>query len=203
MGAALLCAATPALADDAGGGATPPAGGGGGGAAGGGGADAGAGKKMTVGADLVGVLPLGDYSDGASFAVGPMGRFEFAVNDKLHVTARVGYLYHLGTPTGVSLYIIPIHGGVTYTLMPKLFGWAEVGLSHIATSFDAGGVSGSNSDDKLALAVGAGYEVMPKVKARAGFYMPGSQDASNGMGGTTTKTLFGIMFSAGYDFVSF
>ena len=192
MGAALLFAATPALAQDA----TPPPPAGAPAPAGGTMETA---KKMTVGADVVGVLPLGDYSNASSFAIGAEGRFEYNVMPKLNLTVHAGYLYHLGTADGFSLAIVPIYVGGTYELAPKIFGWAELGLSLIMTSVDVMGVSASNSDNKFGFAVGAGYEVAPKIKVRAGFFMPGSY--SNGMGGDTT--LYGLMGSVGYDFANF
>ena len=196
---AMLLAASPVLAQDA----TPPAGGdatpAAPAAAPAAAPEAGPAKKMVVGLDVLGVLPLSDYSDAASFALGAAGRFGYMVNPKLTVTARVGYLYHFGTPsimgTSESLYIIPVHVGAEYELAPKILGWAELGLDHIAVSLG----SASNSNDKFGFAVGAGYRMMPKLTLKAGFYMPGSQD--NGMGGSTT--LFGIIFSAGYDLASF
>ena len=191
---AMLLAASPVLAQDA----TPPAGGAAP-AAPAAAPEAGPAKKMVVGVDVLGVLPLGDYSNASSFALGAAGRFGYMVNPKLTVTARVGYLYHFGTPsfmgTSESLYIIPVHVGAEYELAPKILGWAELGLDHIAVSVG----SLSNSDDKFGFAVGAGYRVMPKLTLKAGFYMPGS--SSNSMGGSTT--FYGILFSAGYDIAAF
>src|SRR5689334_7919716 len=72
-------------------------------------------KKMTVGADVAFVLPLGDYADGASAAFGVLGRFEFAVNAQLAITGRIGFIYNLlkDVPDGVSasLNFIPIMAG--------------------------------------------------------------------------------------------
>jgi hypothetical protein len=155
-------------------------------------------KKMTLGADVVGVIPLGDYGKAASFAIGAEGRVEYYVTPKLNVTGHVGYLYHFGTLTNTSLSIIPIYVGATYEVMPKLFGWAELGISIISQSVDIMGVSASTNDNKFGFALGAGYEVAPKIKARAGFYVPGSQD----MGGGST-TFYGVLLSVGYDFTQF
>ncbi|HEY1555932.1 MAG TPA: outer membrane beta-barrel protein [Kofleriaceae bacterium] len=188
----MLLAATPVFAQDA----TPPAAPPPAAAAPAGGQVAG---QKIVGVDVVGVLPLGDYSDASSFAIGAMARGEYVVNDKLTATLRIGYLYHLGTPDGESLYIIPIHVGATYTLAPKIFAWAELGLDIIGVSVDIGGVSGSTSDNKFGFAVGAGYEVAPKIKVRVGFYMPGSEDNADG----SSTTLYGIIGSVGYDFAAF
>ncbi len=164
-------------------------------------------KKMTVGADLAFVLPLSDYGDVASAAIGVLGRFEFAVNPQLSVTARVGYLYNLvkNVPSGASasLGMIPLLLGGTYNIGTSgLFAYAEVGVTNIRVSASAGGMDFSDSKTKLSFGAGAGYQ-MKKIKARAGFFMPGSQDNSDGMGGTKTTTLFGILASVGYDFASF
>jgi opacity protein-like surface antigen len=193
----------------------PPAGGGGGdaagGAAAGGAADptampppgvepttGGKGSK-TIGADVIGVLPLGDYSKSSSFAIGAAGRFEYGVNDLINVTARIGYLHHLGTPSGFSLGIIPILVGGTYKIGTSgLFADAEIGLSIIRVSVDIGGTSASDSQTKFGFQVGAGYQT-GKIVARAGFYMPGMLD--NGGGGGST-TLFGLMGSVGYNFAA-
>jgi hypothetical protein len=153
--------------------------------------------SKTIGADVVGVLPLGDYAKSTSFGIGAMGRFEFGINDMIALTARVGYIYHLGTPTDTSIYFIPILVGGTYKIGTSgLFAEAEVGITHIGASATVMGMDFSSSDDKFAFDVGAGYQ-KEKIKARVSFYMPGSQD-----NGTSSTTLFGIMASVGFDFVS-
>ena len=104
-----------------------------------------------------------------------MGRFEFAVNPQISVTARLGYLYHLGTPSGTSLSFIPILFGGTYQIGTSgLFAAAEIGITNIRSSVDVMGISGSNSDTKFAFDVGVGYQ-KDKLKGRVSFYMPGSE----------------------------
>jgi Outer membrane protein beta-barrel domain len=165
------------------------------------------GKKMTVGADVGFVLPLGDYADGATLGLGVLGRFEYAVTPQISATARIGFIYNLlkDVPDGVSasLNMIPVMLGGTYKIGTSgLFAYGEVGLTNIRASASAGGMEFSDSETKLAIGAGAGYQ-MNKIKARVGFWMPGSQSDDDGMGGTTTSTLFGILASAGYDFASF
>jgi len=156
-------------------------------------------KKMGVGVDVTGILPLGDYSDAASFGIGALARFEYAVNPQLSITGRAGYIYNLGTPDGFSLSLIPILAGATYHVgPPAVFVYGELGVTMIRSSVDVMGVSGSNSDTKFSFGAGVGYQ-KEKIKARVGFYMPGSED--NGNGGSTT--LYGIMASVGYDFAAF
>jgi hypothetical protein len=181
--------------DPAGGGAAPPAGGAPATMAGG------KGSKI-VGADVVGILPLGDYSDGVDFALGAVGRFEYGVTDEIAVTGRAGYIYNFGTPDGVTLSMIPLLVGGTYKIGTSgLFVQAELGITNIRASVDVQGTTITASDTKFSIGGGVGYQ-KDKIKARVGFFMPGSEDGSDGNGGTTTTTLYGILASVGYDFVA-
>ena len=156
-------------------------------------------KKMGVGVDVAGILPLGDYSNGASFGIGALARFEYAVNPMLSATVRAGYIYNLGTPDGEGVSFIPVLVGATYHVGPPgLFVFGEVGITNIRVSIDTMGVSASDSSTKFSFGAGVGYQ-KEKIKARVGFFMPGSED--NGNGGSTT--LYGIMGSVGYDFAAF
>jgi len=155
-------------------------------------------KKMTVGADLGFVLPFGDYADTADFGLGLFGRFEFAINPQLAITGRVGYVFHAGTPDGVSVSFIPVMAGVAYKIGTSgLFAFGELGINRIGVSVDLGGGSASDSEIKLTFGAGAGYQ-MNKIKARVGIWVPGSVDS-----GTESSTLTGILASVGYDFASF
>jgi hypothetical protein len=195
-----------ALADDPAAPAGDPAGGGSAAAPPAGGAPAavvagGKGSKI-IGADVVGILPLGDYSDLVDFGIGAVGRFEFGLTDEITLTGRVGYIYHLGAPDGFTFSMIPVLAGGTYKIGPSgLSVFAELGITNIRTSIDFMGVSGSDSTTKFSIGGGVGYQ-QGKIHARAGFFMPGSEDSSNGMGGTTTTTLYGILASVGYDFLA-
>jgi opacity protein-like surface antigen len=190
--------------------APDPAAGGGGDATGGGGtaapttttapepAAAGGKGSKTLGVDVAGILPLGDYGDLADFAIGGLVRFEFGVNDQLAVTARAGYIYNLTSVDGVSLGMIPILVGGAYKIGTSgLNAYAELGVTNIRVSVDVGGASASDSKTKFSFGVGAGYQ-MKKIKARVGFFMPGSSENSNG----DSSTLYGVMASVGYDFLS-
>ncbi len=153
----------------------------------------GKGSKI-IGVDVVGILPLGDYSNGASFGLGALARFEYGVSDVLAVTARAGYIYNLGTPSGVGLAFIPVLVGATYKVGPPgLFVFGELGFTNIRVSVDVMGASGSDSQTKFSVGAGAGYQT-GKIKARLGFFLPGSEDS-----GSSSTTLYGIMASVGYD----
>jgi hypothetical protein len=207
--AVCLVTAGTALADD--GSAPPPppppGGGGGGGGAGGPGGGAavvgGAGSKI-IGADAVAILPVGDYSNAASFAIGALGRFEYGVNDMLAVTGRVGLIYNLTKDSGgvsPTLLMIPILAGATYKLGTSgVFAYGELGLTYITESATVMGMSFSQSWTKLSLGAGGGYRA-GKMSARAGIYMPGSIDSGSGTTASST-TLLGLMASFGYDFAA-
>ena len=197
-----------ALADD------PPAGeeGGGGDAAGGdaaGGGDAAApaptgdpaaapaaagGKgSKTLGVDVGGALPLGDFADFADFGIMALGRFEYGLNDQLAVTARLGLTYWLAKDPVSSYIFVPIYAGVKYNIGTSgLFAHAEAGITHIRVSIDIMGVSGSDSETKFGAVVGAGYQ-KGKIQARAGFWLPSLEDAGDGQA---------IMATVGYDIMS-
>ncbi len=150
----------------------------------------------TIGADLAFVLPLGDYADGADFALGAFGRFEFGVSNELDVTVRVGYLWHKTDMDGLSLSIIPVLIGGSYKFGGGMFGYAEVGFSNLRVSIDSGGFTGSNSDTYMSLGAGGGYAA-GKLKVRGGLFMP-ARETNNG----TTTTLYGVLASVGFDFAT-
>jgi hypothetical protein len=146
----------------------------------------------SIGADVVAVLPLGDYADGASFAIGALGRFEYGVKPNIAITVRAGLIYNLAkeieligeTPT---ILMIPAHVGGKYMIGTSgLFGQAELGITHIRTSI----ADESNSETKFSFEVGAGYQ-KGKISARAGLWYIAADDA-----------LMSIMASVGYDFAA-
>lgn len=185
--------ATPGGGDPAGGSAAPPPAGGAPGAV----VAGGKGSKI-VGADLVGILPIGDYSDASNFGIGALGRFEFGISDALAVTGRVGYVYHLGTPDSTSVSMIPLLAGGKYKVGTSgLSVYGELGITNIRVSVDFMGASVSDSETKLSVGAGVNYQ-KDKIQARVGFFMPGSEDDGNG--GSTV--LYGILASVGYDFAA-
>ena len=149
-------------------------------------------SSKTIGVDAIGVLPLGDYSDAARFAIGADGRFEYGISNALVATARIGYLYHLGIEDGISLGIIPILVGAKYKIGTSgLFADAEIGASIFLES----GMGESVTNTKLGFQVGAGDQI-GKIEVKVGLWMPGSADFGNG----SESTLYSIMGSVGYDF---
>lgn len=147
-------------------------------------------KAKTLGADVVAVLPIGDYADLASFAIGALGRFELGINANLAVTARAGFIYNLAKDQGgvtPTVYMIPVMAGVRYNIGTSgLFADGEVGINYSHVS-----VSGfSDSTTKLTFQVGPGYQ-KGKIEARAGLWYTATDPAS-----------MAIMASVGFNFAS-
>lgn len=147
----------------------------------------------TIGIDVGGALPLGDFADAADFGIAALGRFEFGINDMLAVTARAGITYWLAKDPIDSYIFIPIYAGVKYKIGTSgLFAHAELGLTHMRVSVDIMGASASDSENKFGAVVGAGYQ-MNKIQIRAGLWLPSLEDAGDGQA---------IMATVGYDVVA-
>jgi hypothetical protein len=144
----------------------------------------------TIGIDVVGMLPLSDYGDAADFVIGGLGRFEFGVNEMLSITGRVGFLYHIGTPDGTDLLMVPILAGVKYSIGTSgLFAYGEAGLNYTRVSIDFMGSSASDSETNFALGGGVGYQT-GKIQARGGLLLPDVGEAGDAQG---------LMISVGYN----
>ena len=148
-----------------------------------------------IGVDAMVSIPVGDYGDASDAALGALARIEFPVTPKLSITGRLGFIFDIGTPDGFSSSYIPIYGGVKSTISGggtnRLFAFGELGATIARVTIDIGGQEFSDSETKLGLTGGIGYQA-GKVQARAGLWFPSLGDADNG---------FGIMANVGYDFV--
>lgn len=149
----------------------------------------------TVGVDAAVVLPLGDYGDVATLALGPLARAEFPVAPRLAITARAGVLYHLTkSDYDGSLWFIPIYGGARYSLGagpdgPYLAG--ELGITIAYARADTGFGTASDSDSKLGGSFGAGLR-RGALDFRAALFIPDLGHVDDP----------GIMGSVGFDFAT-
>jgi len=129
-----------------------------------------------IGVGLEVALPQGDWSDAYNTGFGATGRFEmpFAANIIGMVTA--GYLSFGGdeqesggVTASYSASAIPVMAGVKYYLSPGVYGMTEVGFHFLSIDVETsgfetdfgnfGGFSGSESETKIGLGIGAGYEL--------------------------------------------
>jgi hypothetical protein len=150
----------------------------------------------TIGVDAAVVLPLGDYGNVASLAVGALARVEVPIANKLAITGRVGALYHITTDEfDGTLLFFPIYGGARYTVGtgpdgPYVAG--ELGITIGYASADTGLGTVSDTDSELGMTLGAGFR-KGALDVRGALFIPDLSEADDP----------GIMGSVGYDFSTF
>jgi len=155
-------------------------------------------EPKTLGLDGGLDMPTGDWSDGTGIGIGALARFEMPLAPKLALTARAGYIQHLGkdVDTGFgsgssSAAEIPLLGGVRYAFSQQptsaIYGAAELGLVVFRVSVDIDGMSQSNSDTNLGMSLGGGYRT-GKLDLRGALLFPDLGHAGN----------LGLMATVGY-----
>lgn len=166
-------------------------------------------KKITVGADLLFVLPVGNLSDVTGPQIGPLLRAGYRVLPQLEATARIGYLFAFGKSVNVgagnsasaSVTDVPLWLGARYFVMEAPAGpyaAAEIGMNFLNASasgtVNGQHVSSSNGDTRAGFNLGAGYVYSKElpIDVRLQFSYLNLIGAS-GEGG-----LMGIGLSAGY-----
>ncbi len=159
--------------------------------------------KVTLGVDAAFMLPLGDWADRSGLGFGGLIRGEYNVLPNLNVTGRVGYIYSLkkeesaeGVTTKLNVNVLPIWVGAKYFLTDMFYGGAEVGLNHLMSKGEMSGggmdLSGSTSDDKLGVNVGAGALISGiDLRAQLSFLSIGD-----------TTDAMALIVTAGYNFMS-
>jgi hypothetical protein len=156
------------------------------------------------------VLPLGDWGDAAGLGLGLTLNYEYALNDQLGITGRVGYIHHLATESQFNSAVdintteIPVLAGVKYEFVPNIYGQAELGLWHVGYSFSKG--TSPDSVNDFGLALGAGYQldnlafglefIMPNAFGKSDIEVDGTKIAKE-------DGLSGLMFNAAYTFMGF
>jgi hypothetical protein len=138
--------------------------------------------RITLGADGVVVLPIGDYANAASLAVGALGRLEVPAGPGF-ATVRGGAIFH-ALKTDGSLVFVPIYGGFRLPIGDGgLYAAGELGVTLAFAS--AGGASAS--DQRLGLTATIGLRRGP-IDLRAGLFLPDVDHTA------------GLVGSLGYDF---
>lgn len=156
------------------------------------------------------VMPLGDWGDAAGLGFGLTLNYEYALNDMLGITGRIGYIHHLGTEveglSGVDINTteIPVLAGVKYSFLPNVFAQAEVGLWRVSYNFSKG--TSPDAVNDLGLTLGAGYEldnlafglqyIMPNAFGKSDIEVDGTKLGEE-------DALSGLMFNAAYTFMGF
>lgn len=169
-------------------------------------------KKFSLGADLLFVLPVGDFANATGLQVGPLIRAGYRFMPQLEGTARIGYLFAFNTSQPIgngyngNLHVadLPIWLGARYFFMDWPAGpyaAAELGMNFLmanASATIAGmNVSQSNTDTRVGFNLGAGYvwskELPIDVRLQLSYFNLAGPE----------KALLGIGLSAGYSFFLF
>ncbi len=149
--------------------------------------------EYSISADGAFVLPLGDWADFSGPGIGVMARGNYQLQDKLQITGRLGYIYHLPKDQGgvdLSTAELLILGGARYDLGPAAV--------DVATGLNMWSVSvGDNSESKtrIALMLGASMPLDP-VEIGVGLLIPNLLLTEDG-----EDTEMGIMATCGYKFM--
>jgi hypothetical protein len=154
------------------------------------------GMGIRIGADGAFVLPVSTWSDAASIGIGVLARGEYVLQPAMHLTGRLGYIYHLSKDVeGVSFGTseLPFLVGAKYYFSGEqggLYGAAELGLVSVTVRGEVMGMSVSASETKFGVTAGAGFE-MGGLDLRGQLFIPSLGDAGD---------FLGIMATVGYTF---
>jgi len=150
-------------------------------------------SKLSVAADAAIVVPLGDWADFTGIGIGPIIRAGFEIQEKLQVTGRVGYIYHLPKDAGgidLSTAELLLLGGARYDVGPALI--------DVATGINKWTVKvgdASNSETRIPLMLGASVP-LGKIEVGGSLFIPNLLLTEDG-----EDMQMGLMATAGYSFL--
>lgn len=107
-------------------------------------------------------MPMGDFGDVAKTGFGVTGNVEYGITDKVTITGSVGYLMFGEELEGFKYTCTPIKAGAKYAYSP-IYGIFELGIYQFALDIDDWG---SDSESKIGIAPGIGYEMKLNEKMK-------------------------------------
>lgn len=151
-------------------------------------------------ADGLFVVPLDTYGEDADFGLGLLGRYEYRMGSKLHLTGRAGPVLHDASRDGHGLFMFLAMAGMRYNLDPDqetgTFFTMAFGLNYVRVSAAAMGVRATDAEPELAIDLGGGFQFR-RVQVRGTvFYTP---HVGASFGGDAVSYL-GLALTLGYDF---
>jgi hypothetical protein len=161
-------------------------------------------KKISVGGDVLVVIPLGTLADSTGLEIGPMVRAGYRVTPRVDLTLRAGYLFGFGKERGrntTSISVLPIAIGARFFILdpasgPYAAGEVCLNLSQLHLDPDPGNVDLAYRA-RVGFTLGGGYVISKSlpIDLRAQF-------THFNLLGTETgnKPFFGLGISAGYTF---
>jgi Outer membrane protein beta-barrel domain len=163
-----------------------------------------AGKKLSLGADLLFVAPVGDLADLSGPLIGPVVRGGYLVKPGFEVNGRIGYLFGSKKDQFFGLFDsrisdLPVWLGARYFFRDTPVGpyaGAELGLNVMRGSLGLSGtgLSASSSFTRLGANLQAGYVISPDVPIDLRLQV----HYLNLLGGDDRRALLGVGVSAGY-----
>ena len=113
-------------------------------------------------------MPLGDFSNLASFGAGVSGAGEYAMSDNAGITGTIGYIYLAPADGIASAYMMPMQLGFKYYFDSNeggFYGHGQLGVHTLSATTEDFEIFGTTipgvtaSSTELSYAVGAGYLV--------------------------------------------
>ena len=165
-------------------------------------------SKVSVGGDLLFVVPVGTLGDATGPLLGPLVRGGYRVTLPVEITARAGYLFGLGKDQGggatTRLSMIPVWVGARYFVLDPHAGpyaAGEIGLNLLQLHLDPDPGSIADEAKKLRARVGfdLGFGYVVSKTLPIDFRV---QFTHFNLLGTETgdKAFLGLGLSAGYTF---
>jgi hypothetical protein len=160
-------------------------------------------RPLKVGADLGVVMPLGDWGDFSGIGFGPIARISYAINPKLSIVGRPGYIYHLGKSQDFGGFEVDMStsemlliGGVQYNVSSAIGLSAATGLNIWGIKMSADGQSESTSNTRVPLLLDVVYSMPNGVTVGGGLLIPNLLLTKDG-----ESMEMGVMANVGYTFM--
>lgn len=95
-------------------------------------------EGFQFGAGVKVALPIGDFADGSSFALGGELQGEYMFSESFSALASAGYTNYFAKGGGSGTGLIPVLAGIRYYVVPEFFIGAKAGVGF---STESGGGS--------------------------------------------------------------
>jgi hypothetical protein len=130
--------------------------------------------QLSFGADLLGMVPVGNFADATGPLSGVVARVGLRLRPEVELTARFGYLsglsktqYSGGQTWENSVSDIPLWLGVRCFFGPDPYEGpyvdAEFGLNVLSSKVTASGASASETNERIGFHMGGGYIVSKAI----------------------------------------
>lgn len=174
------------------------------------------GKKISLGADLLFMLPVGDLADASGPQIGPALRGGYRVIPNLELTARLGYLLGLkkeigsfgGQSVSTGFNLLPIWAGARYYFMEPgagLYAGAEVGLNILMPTVDPEPPVKPDSRTRIGFNLLAGYVISRELPLNLGlqfsyYNLLLTEDVQTAAGKASETGAYAVGLNVGYSF---